>query len=239
MRIIVLAIALLLGIGAVHAGDRHLIGTLAYSADDSHFAFEEFGSDLGDANLPMSQISIIDVAADAEIPGSPFLAMGLEGGSLVKLRAKAAALAAPHLARHGVDLPGQIVSMAGEGVAGANPNALRFGQPQSGYSFDVDDDRLLTLSVFETRESDRPICEETGLRPRGFSLSVAAGGGAPREVYRDQRVAKSRGCVLDNRLYAVVLPLDNDMSKAIALVSVLTAGFEGYDRRFVAVPIGK
>lgn len=227
----------LLGIAPAHAGDRHLVNPIGYSPDGHYFAFEEFGTGMGDASQVMSAISIIDVTTGKQVTGSPFSALGGEDDQLAPLRAKAAALAAPVLKTLDVSDPAQYVSMVGDGVAGANGAALRFGQPHSGNDFGVDDDRLLTLSVFDSDDKD-PACEERATRTKGFSLSVSKGG-SQHLVFNDGLVPLPPGCVLDYRLYGVVLPIDSDMSKAVALVSVLTAGFEGYDRGFVAVPVGK
>jgi predicted secreted protein len=231
------AFLLLVAAAPAIAGDRHLVQPLGYSEDGRYFAFEEFGGE-GDGSVAMSSISIIDVTTDTQTQGSPFAAEGKEGDSLAEVRRKAAAAAAAQLAALRISAPVQFVSMVGDGVAGANGLALRFGAPGSGYGAEVYGDRLLTLEVFETEDRNRPICEASGSRPKGFALAVAEAG-IPREIYRDAKVPQSRGCVLDYRLYGVVLPYNQDLSKAVALVSVLTPGFEGYVRGFIAVPVGK
>ncbi len=48
-----------------------------------------------------------------------------------------------------------------------------------------------------------------------------------------------RGCPQDYRIYAVVLPADGDITQAVALISVYTIGWEGADRSFIAVPVGR
>lgn len=56
-------------------------------------------------------------------------------------------------------------------------------------------------------------------------------------IHRDEVLPKSRGCVLDYRLYAVVIPgLDAPQGTGVAVVSTYPGGFEGPDRRFLAVP---
>jgi len=239
MQKAIAAVAFLLVLAAFPAlaGDRHLVQPLGYSEDGRYFAFEEFGGE-GDGSVAMARISIIDVTSDTQTPGSPFAAEGNEDDTLAGVRRKVAAEAASQLAALKISAPAQLVSMVGDGVAGANGFALRFGAPGSGYGAEVYGDRLLTLEVFETDDRSRPICEPSGARPKGFALAIAEAG-IPREIYRDTRVPQSRGCVLDYRLYGVVLPYNQDLSKAVALVSVLTPGFEGYVRGFIAVPVGK
>jgi predicted secreted protein len=229
--------ALMLCVVPAVAGDRHLVELLGYSADGHYFAFEEFGGE-SDGSVAMSRVSIIDVTADTEAPGSPFSVSGTEDDALAVVRERAAALAAPEIAATKIAMPAQFVSMVGDGVAGANGLALRFGAPGTGYGSEVYGDRLLTLGAFETTDRSRPVCDASGARPKGFALAISEAG-IPREIYRDQTVPQSRGCVLDYRLYGVALPYNNDLSGAVALVSVMTPGFEGYVRGFIAVPVGK
>jgi predicted secreted protein len=49
---------------------------------------------------------------------------------------------------------------------------------------------------------------------------------------------KSRGCPTDYRLYAVVAPFQQAEPR-IALISSYPFGFEGPDRRFLAVPLDR
>jgi predicted secreted protein len=49
---------------------------------------------------------------------------------------------------------------------------------------------------------------------------------------------KSRGCPVDYRLYAVVAPFQQ-LAPRIAFVSLYRYGFEGPDRRFLAVPLDR
>ena len=236
-RFVIGVAALMLGAAPALAGDRHLVELLGYSADRHYFAFEEFGGE-SDGSVAMSSLSIIDVTTDKEVPGSPFSVSGTEDDTLAVVRARAAALAAPEIAANKIAMPAQFVSMVGDGVVGANGLALRFGAPGTGYGPEVYGDRLLTLEVFETPDRGRPVCEASGAQPKGFALAISTAG-IPREIYRDEAVPQSRGCVLDYRLYGVALPYNNDLSGAVALVSVMTPGFEGYVRGFIAVPVGK
>jgi hypothetical protein len=54
----------------------------------------------------------------------------------------------------------------------------------------------------------------------------------------------SRGCTLDYRIYAVVEPYGeyygiNFNARRVAIIASYPFGFEGVDRRFLAVPIDK
>jgi len=99
----------------------------------------------------------------------------------------------------------------------------------------VQDERLLTLKTFPLQSSED--CDLWFDTPsQGFELTLA-GSEISAVIHRDETLPKSRGCVLDYRLYAVVIPgLDAPQGTGVAIVSYYPGGFEGPDRRFLAVP---
>ena len=75
------------------------------------------------------------------------------------------------------------------------------------------------------------------LPPMGFALRLTTPEGE-REIYRDGFVPKSRGCPEAYRIHGVVTPWNgNGIEGAVAIISVYAHGFEGPDRRFIAVPL--
>ena len=57
-----------------------------------------------------------------------------------------------------------------------------------------------------------------------------------REIHRDDVLPRSRGCPADYRIQSVYIPFQaSDIASAVALISVYAHGFEGLDRRFIAV----
>ena len=56
----------------------------------------------------------------------------------------------------------------------------------------------------------------------------------------DTRVPASRNCVITYKFYGVFNPFDaHDNESAVAVLSVWSHGFEGPDRRFIALPVGE
>ena len=66
-----------------------------------------------------------------------------------------------------------------------------------------------------------------------------------RELHADgDTLPKSRRCTLDYTIYAVVQPFENYWadgfdSRRVAIIASYPFGFEGVDRRFLAVPIDR
>lgn len=221
------------------AADRALVDLVGYSPDGRYFAYEAFGTHDG-SGAPFAGVTIVDLDAGLAVQPLNFAAEGGEESLLRPIRAEARDKARADLDRLVITEPAQYVSMVGDGVAGADGEALRFGQPGSGWIGEVYDDRLVTLQTLETESTAG--CDTTYYpdeRALGLALNVWEGG-VRRLLYSDPlQLPAWRGCPIDYRLYAAVLPSNGDMSRAAALISVYTTGWEGADRNFMVMAIGK
>lgn len=228
-----LAVSLAFAAPAV-AGDRAQFNPIGFSADGRHFAFEEYGIQDG-SGFPFSTTYIIDLPADKWVKGTPYrLRYHDETVSIGELRRLAARDMTRSITELGIDFPGSIIALNGDGEPEAEPYALRFGTPGYGLS-DVQNDHRLELEVFDLASSED--CAIIDGKTKGFALTLDG-----VELSRDTGpIPKSRGCVMDYRLYAVVVPADFGTvpSAGVAIVSVYPFGFEGPDRRFIAVPLGQ
>lgn len=218
------------------AGDRALIEVIGYSPDGAYLAFEEFGVQDG-SGFAYSSIYIIDLAEDAWVVGTPIRAQASEEAiPLTEIRAQAQSEAEDDLATLGITVPAQFLALIGDGVPDNDGSALSFGRPglEPGTVTDVNG---LTLSQFGTR-SAAPCQEWFDSEPVGYELSLSNDDGT-RIVHRDTTLPRSRGCPVEYRLYGVLTPFQAaDAGAAVAVLSVYTYGFEGPDRRFLAVPLG-
>ena len=218
------------------AGDRALIDYVGFSEDFRYFAFEEFGIQDG-SGFAYSNLYVIDLDTDSWVVGTPvrFQAES-EETTLEAVRQVVADKAADHIAEFAIHVPVEIAAMIGDGVPDSDAKALTFGAP--GYlPGSVSGNYTLDLSIFGTVATS-PCAEWFGTEPVGYELSIADGGTA-RLVHRDQNLPRSRGCPLDYRIYGVVMPFEGaTLSNAVAIISVYPGGFEGPDRRFLAVPLG-
>ena len=238
-RLSAIVICLLAFSGAAQAADRAIMELIGYSPDGRYFAFEQYGIHDG-SGAPYAAITALDLKSeDPTTPFKHFEESGVEDDVLGPMRAKVAAEAAADLKALDLSQPAQFVSMVGDGVSGADGFDLRFGTPGSGPIGEVFGDKLLKLEVFDT--ADTTGCfEPEDNHAKGLNLSVVTSDDR-RQVFSDPADAPPawRHCPIDYRLYAVVLPYNGDITQAVALISLYTIGWEGADRTFMAIPVGK
>jgi predicted secreted protein len=219
------------------AGDRAEIDFIGFSPDAKYFAFEEFGIQDG-SGFPYSNVFVIDLEADSWVSGTPVrIRLDNEDVPLREVRSEAAKKVAATLGKLAITEPVTIAALLGDGEPDGDGKHLRFGvpAPDRGEIWQPHD---LTLTQFEASASS-PCAEWFGAEPLGFALHLSGETGS-RELHRDTSLPQSRGCPLDYRLYGVVLPFGAaDVDHGVAIVSVYPGGFEGPDRRFVAVPLAR
>lgn len=218
------------------AGDRALVEVIGYSEDARYFAFEEFGIQDG-SGFAYSSVYIVDLSSDSWVVGTPIREQAdSEDASLSQVRAAVQLEAADDIAALGITTPAEFAALIGDGTPGTDAQTLRFGAP--GYNPGaVSGDYELRLHSFMTTATS-PCAEWFGVDPMGYQLLIADKG-KERLIHRDAALPRSRGCPVTYRLYGVVLPFNaGSISHAVALISVYPSGFEGPDRRFIAVPLG-
>lgn len=230
-----LAAALAVGsAGGASAGDRALLDVIGYSPDGRYFAFEEFGIQDG-SGFPYANIYVIDIETDGWAPGTPVrVRLDDESASLSDVRQEARAEAEAALA--GIKTPVDLWAVVGDGERDAGAKTIDFGRP--GYEPGaVLDAWRLDLETFGAQATE-PCKDWFGEVPLGYALTLSGPDGE-RLVHRDERIPRSRGCPFDYRIYAIVAPMDApDLEAAVAILSIYPGGFEGPDRRFLAVPLG-
>ena len=225
---------MLLATGNASAGDTASLNVLGYSPDGKVFAFEEYGVADG-SGFPYSSIYFIDTAEDKFLPGTPIRARVEDEGPLGKVRetarAKAAALAAKYQLS---DNPGVIVAYNPPSEIDSDPHKLRFFSYVSAPPHDHRNTLVLTVKDFPISAD----CEGFADRYAGFTLRLAEyrGQAMDKVVHDDQSVPKSRLCPNDYRIGAVI---SSEIREAplIAMILVGSHGFEGNDRRWIAVPV--
>lgn len=217
-------------------GDRALIDYIGYSQDSRYFAFEEFGIQDG-SGFAYSNVYVVDLSTDSWVVGTPVrVTAGTEDRTLAEIRDEAGKRVQSHIDSFGINVPVEIAAIIGDGMPDTDARTLRFGGPGFGPG-QVSGDYTLTLSDFDTT-STSPCNEWFGAEPKGYELRITDRG-VERLVHRDGNLPRSRGCPLDYRLYGVVMPfMSPSIADAVAIISVYPGGFEGPDRRFLAVPLG-
>ena len=218
------------------AGDRAVLDVIGFSGDSRYFAFEEFGIQDG-SGFAYSNIYVVDLHDDTWVVGTPIRVQADdEGQALSKIRAEAWLAAEEDIDALGIDVPAEIVALIGDGEPDNDGLSLRFGTP----GFDpgqVFGDYELQLSTFPTTAAS-PCQEWFAVDPLGYELTIVDGDSS-RLLHRDTSLPRSRGCPFTYRLHGVVTPFQaTSISDAVAIISVFPGGFEGPDRRFLAVPLG-
>lgn len=222
------------------AGDRALIDLIGYSPDGRYFAFEEYGIQDG-SGFAYSSIYIVDLPADKWVYASPYRAQADEIDTdrpLADVRAEARAMAEEKLGPLAIGAPADVLVLLGDGVADADGKEVTFAIPSWGPPGATQEgsESTLTLTTYPA-DSPEPCADYIGQKAVGYALSLEENG-QTRELHRDKVLPKSRGCPLDYRLYGVVERFDGGGGR-VALISSYPFGFEGPDRRFLAVPLDR
>ena len=207
---------------------------LGYSQDGKVSAFEEYGVSDG-AGFPYSTIYFIDIEADKFLPGTPIRIRVEEEGPLGKAREMARTKAAALTAKYQfADNPGVIVAYNPPSEIGSDPHKTRFRPYVSAPPHDYTHTIVL-------KEKDFPVSKDCiGFADsyKGFTLTLTEYQGNPMDkvLHDDGSVPKSRSCPNEYRIGAVVSSEVKEVTP-MAMILVGTYGFEGNDRRWIAVPV--
>lgn len=230
MLIIAVIVQLVLSVSlaaAADASDRAIIG---FSMDGGHFAFEEYGVQDG-SGFPYADVYIINLETDEWVKGSPIrVVVRDEQATAHTARHQALTEAAPLIEKYGTVQPAKLLASNAVGERVTSPHTMTFKRFHN----------LSTLWTVKLTEID---IEQPGeCKPyspvRGFALSAhIEGENSTVEVYRDDKLPKSRGCPESYRLADVIAFGENENARVVVMVHKLTFGFEGRDARFIAVPV--
>jgi predicted secreted protein len=224
-------LATALACGTAWAGDYAERSFLGFSPDGRTFAFEEYGVQDG-SGFPYSNIYVIDTTNDGWVAGTPIRVLTQnEQVSLRKTRDQAMDNARSILKARKVGEPGNLVASNPPTELSADRHRVvflpRLVSPMGGAAYD------LALTEVEMPATD---CPDMGQPFHGFSLALTAATGATQTLASDNSIPSSRRCPLG---YAIsdVLTFYPDGGKPVlaVILSMYSVGFEGPDRRFLAV----
>jgi len=231
-RLATAAVVLVAATGAAAAGDFADRAILGFSPDGSTFAFEEYGVQDG-SGFPYANVYVIDTARDAWVSGTPIrVRLDNEDETLANAREAARQRAEPWLTRYGIAPGGRLVVSNPSTELSADPYAVRF--LTENYANWGNHDWTLRLTPIPLPE---PIgCENLG-PVQGFRLDLGNWLGQAWTLHDDTDLPASRGCALDYAIADVItyFPDRSPGGVMVVLLHVITQGFEGPDRRFLAV----
>jgi len=217
--------------GTTQAGDYADSLVLGFSPNGDFFAFEEYGIQDG-SGFPYSSVYVIDINSDSWVAGTPVRVQSDdEQTPLTEVRNQALSQAYPIVTQLGIGTAGRQVASNPATETSADPHFVSFLPriivPSGGTE--------LRLNLQETA-LPAANCPDMGQPFQGYRLTLTVGNGQPVELHNDQTIPSSRGCPLGYGISEVITyyPAQGDMA-LIALLNVYQVGFEGPDRRFIAV----
>jgi len=230
--------SLILALGAFTsalAGESAQFDAIGYSEDGRYFAFEQFGIQDG-SGFAYAEIFLIDLTTDSFVGGAPFeTRIDTELVPVAAARAQAHADAESALTEYGISRPAVPLALRGDGELADDGLSIAYGIPSYGLA-EIDGEYTLNLDIFKAPSSQD--CELFEGSPMGVAVTLQTGG-ITEEIYRDTRVPASRHCVITYKFYGIFGPFNSwDNSSSVAVLSVWSHGFEGPDRRFIALPVG-
>ncbi len=229
--------AMILAVAPAVAGDMAAVQSIGFSNDGSIYAFEEYGIQDG-SGFPYSNIYVIDTVKDAYLPGTPIrVRLDDENAGLSDARRAAMDKAQPLIGKYELgDNPGSLVAFNPVSEVGVEKHELRYLE----YPADPAFGQPYTLKIEEFSVAPTGFCIDQVDALAAFRLRLTEKDGSPADelVYEDKSVPASRGCTVGYRLGGAVTysPLGG-AALHMALVNVLSRGFEGNDGRWIAVPV--
>lgn len=213
------------------AGDFATFTPLGFSESGEVFGFEEFGIEDG-SGFPYSNIYFLDTERDAFLEGTPIRArIEDENATISDVRAQAVSESLDRIQEYRLlDHPGTLAAFSPVTEISANPNETTYRAHPN-----LADEYTLLLEDFALDPTSA--CAAVTPDARGFRLSLTQGDGNVQLLHEDNRIPTSRNCPTGYRLGGVMTyrSAENE-TLHVALITVLSHGFEGNDGRWIALP---
>jgi predicted secreted protein len=231
---------------SAHAGDAAARKVIGFSADGTHFAFEQY-TQLYDATDVIAEIQVIDTRIDDFAKGSPFAVRTKDDDEreVDAVRADLAKTAKPMLDRLKISEPG--TRFAGKpsmdldeiGIYQMDPKPLATTQ-----DITLPDGRKLVLTLSD-QALGKASCYGAGGRGTfgsvivtGLKLQLAIDGAAPVILQQDKQLPKRRRCVTAYGIAEAYHHQAKDGTQTLAVLIETVDAHEfhaGPNRRFMAV----
>lgn len=234
---------LLLSSTIAQAADGAQSRAIGFSADGKYFAFEQYGTQDG-SGFSYSDIFVIDIAANDWVKGSPVRVLEEnEEAGIDVARSKALAAAQPILDSFKVTSSVDTLLHRPFTDFTNDRRKVRFAR---WYSSTADTGAYDALGSYELEVKDVALpapagCMETDIAtPVGMELTIKnLKSGTTKTMAKDSTIPSSRRCPHAYDIEAIFAPSAYGVpaDPVVALIGTYSRGFEGSDRRFIAVPI--
>ncbi|MFZ5676075.1 MAG: DUF2259 domain-containing protein [Pseudomonadota bacterium] len=236
MRLATALLFLMLTATVSQAADNAERAAIGFSPDGRYFAFEQYGVQDG-SGFSYSEIFVIDLEANQWVKGSPFRErIEDEAAPVSSMRAKAARSAAPLLDQLKIAEPGEALAAQLPTQAVADRHRIGFDPFYQSQTSQKGERYTLRLDLVPFAAPENCYAEDG--KQMGFRLTLKDNeSGAEKEVHKDAAIPSSRYCPRDYDISDVIVyrPVSGT-ARQVALIGVYTPGFEGVNRRFIAVP---
>lgn len=219
------------------AGDIAAFQSIGFSKDGGVYAFEEYGVQDG-SGFAYSNIYLIDTVKDTYLPGTPIrVRIDDESSGLSQARDAAMQKARPLISELKLaDYPGSLVAYNPVSEVGVAKHEMRYlaypADPAFGEPYE------LKIEEFSTEPSGACAGVVDDVKAFRLRLTEKDGMAVDQLIHQDVKVPASRGCAVGYRLGgAITYTPPSGSNLHIALVHVLSVGFEGHDGRWLAVPV--
>ena len=222
---------------SARAGDTADLQLLGFSRNGDFFAFEQYGTEDG-SGFPYSEIFVIDVIGDSWVPPSPFRLRKEEDtgpgdaadNALSETRAENRLAAQPLLQEKAIAVMGETVGFNPRSELTSDPFKMVVATREDFLPGNAPVD--LTLAEYDLPDAE---CQSYGADTKGFILTMVHDG-VTRILNEDKTLPKSRRCALGYRISRFVTHFPDEAPPVFAvLIQVDSFGFEGSDRRYLAI----
>ncbi len=234
---LVLSLVLLVGSpsGAVarymeDISERRIIG---FSPNGDYFAFEEFGKNPGSGNA-YANIYVINTIRNKWVKGSPFRVKPSEGlRTRRRVRKRVERMALPLLRRLNIQR-NKVRVLATNPITELGKNKRRVRVNPRVTISEVNRPMIFSVDQF-TIGTPRHCRTVTRKAIKGLIIRVRREGERQKELHRDKKIPKSRGCPISYTISDVIqLKKSSRRGAVYALIySIIRQGRYGLERRFI------
>ncbi len=228
-------------VSIAQAADGAKFRPIGFSSDAHFFAYEQYGVQDG-SGFAYSDVFVLDIQQDAWAKGTPINVM-LEDETLsvTAVRAKSKKDAAEILSFYTIDTDAEFLAANPFTEVLADRSKLTFHDHYNnamGPYGNVDNQGSWDLITSKVAVPLPQGCE-ADIGVVGFKLELKnIKTGAETVLHLDKTLPKSRFCAVGYDIEAVVQPAGGTESgQMVAIIGVYRRGFEGADRRFIAIPV--
>lgn len=227
----VLALVAIMGFAlpayAVDYAERQVLG---FSPDGRYFAFAEYGVQDG-SGFPYANAYVIDTSDDSWVKGTPARIL-IEDEDATQFDALGKALEKIDglLDSHDIQRPPEVVAHNPLNQINSDPFEVKFLHPMMNAP---SDEYTYTLHLSERVLPTPPGCPADYGDFQGMLLTLESPGGNQQTLVDDKQIPESRRCPYGYRISEVMFSPDAPVMAV--LIDIRALGFEGWDRRFMAV----